>query len=275
MIYLFLALLGVALGSFVNAFVWRLHEQSKTKSNKFKKELSITQGRSMCPECKHTLAWFDLIPVLSWISLAGKCRYCKKPISAQYPLVEVVVAALVPISWYSWPFLLSNIAAYLAFGVWIIVVVLLAALFLYDLKWMTLPNKLVYSLLGAATVFRLLECISTRPNLKGYLLSSILGMAALGGLFWVIYQVSNGEWIGGGDVRLGFGLGMLLGAPKALLCLTGAAYLATFVILIIALLGKYHKKMKLPFGPFLIAAAYMSFLWGQHAIDIYKRLSGS
>ena len=100
MIIAVLAVLGLVFGSFVNAFAWRLHEQEsllekkKKPSAKQLAKLSIVKGRSMCPECKHELAAKDLIPVFSWITLKGKCRYCGKPISWQYPAVELATALL-------------------------------------------------------------------------------------------------------------------------------------------------------------------------------------
>ena len=88
--------LGVCFGSFVNALVWRIHEQSKPKKKRAAsdKELSVVSGRSMCPNCKHTLSTKDLLPVISWLTLGGKCRYCSKPISWQYPSVEMLTALL-------------------------------------------------------------------------------------------------------------------------------------------------------------------------------------
>src|SRR5665213_2769212 len=96
MIIALLALLGLVFGSFVNALVWRLHEQEvllekrKKPSKKQLEKLSILNGRSMCPHCKHELAIKDLVPLFSWIALKGKCRYCGKPISWQYPVVELL-----------------------------------------------------------------------------------------------------------------------------------------------------------------------------------------
>src|SRR3989344_6490262 len=125
MIVAILIVLGLAFGSFVNALVWRLHEQeerAKSKEQRRKKgkakntaklsshtsvlsskDLSILKGRSMCPSCKHGLAAKDLVPVLSWLTLRGKCRYCHKPISIQYPLVELITATLFVISYLLWP----------------------------------------------------------------------------------------------------------------------------------------------------------------------------
>src|SRR3954465_436221 len=104
MIIAVLVVLGLCLGSFVNALVWRLHEQEEGGSKKAAaKKLSIIKGRSMCPHCKHALKPIDLIPVISWLSLRGKCRYCSKPISIQYPIVELSTALLFVVSYIWWP----------------------------------------------------------------------------------------------------------------------------------------------------------------------------
>src|SRR5580700_9634934 len=119
MIIVVLAVLGLCLGSFVNALVWRLHEQSnpkqKTKNKKQKakqlsaNELSILRGRSMCPDCHHQLAAKDLVPVISWLDLRGKCRYCHRPISIQYPLVELATAGLFVFSYFFWPLAFNGV----------------------------------------------------------------------------------------------------------------------------------------------------------------------
>jgi prepilin signal peptidase PulO-like enzyme (type II secretory pathway) len=104
MIIAVLVVLGLCFGSFANALVWRVHEQAgqaakKKPDKKYLKQLSVAKGRSMCPNCKHELVAKDLIPVLSWLALGGKCRYCAKPISIQYPLVEVALASLFVVSY--------------------------------------------------------------------------------------------------------------------------------------------------------------------------------
>jgi prepilin signal peptidase PulO-like enzyme (type II secretory pathway) len=272
MVYILLALLGLALGSFINALVWRLHESEKTNQKKSSKNnLSILNGRSMCVHCKYVLAWYDLVPVFSWLQLKGRCRYCGKPIDDS-PLIESLMAVLLLVSFIFWPFELSSSLSYILFGVWAIILTVLLALALYDLKWMILPTRLVYIIGGLSIIFTGIRALEQQN--WGTVISSIVGSVGLGGLFWVIYQVSQGKWIGGGDVRFGFVMGLLLGWQKAIFGLTAAAYIGLAVIIALLVIGKYHRKMKLPFGPMLIAGTYVSVLWGQWAIDIYKGLSG-
>ena len=98
---------GLILGSFLNAFEWRFAQKIDSEGNRIKfsknksKKLSIVSGRSMCPRCNHELSTLDLIPVVSWVLLKGKCRYCGVPISAQYPFVEMLTAFLFAISFFS------------------------------------------------------------------------------------------------------------------------------------------------------------------------------
>jgi len=272
-LYIFVALIGMAFGSFINAFVWRLHELDKKKTKFKKKDLSITKGRSMCPNCGHQLSWQDLIPVLSWLTLKGKCRYCNKNISWQYPLVELATSAAFALSLYVWPLELGNTVEYLLFVVWCVILVIMISLSVYDLKWMILPTKLVYAS-GIFTVAFVLLFAFTKDG-TSIIAESAIGSIGLGGFFWLLYQISGGKWIGGGDVRLGFVLGGFLGWQKAIVGVSLAAYIGTAIVLIAVLLGKYHRKMKLPFGPLLIAGWYISFLWGQQIIDWYLRLIGA
>ncbi|MEK9196125.1 MAG: prepilin peptidase, partial [Patescibacteria group bacterium] len=147
-----LIVLGLCFGSFVNALVWRVYQQSLPKAKRPKKvDLSIQKGRSVCPNCHHVLGWQDLLPVISWLGLRGKCRYCSKPILWQYPLVEILTAVIFVISYLFWPFEFTGTEVVI-FGLWLAVVVNLVALAVYDVKWMLLPNRLVKFALGFAVV---------------------------------------------------------------------------------------------------------------------------
>lgn len=265
--YILVFITGLGLGSFVNALVWRLHESNRKKSRFSKEQLSIVAGRSMCTKCGYQLRALDLVPVFSWLVLKGRCRHCKKPISWQYPVVEVLFTVGLLVSYMFWPLNSVGWLLYLQFSVWASLLVVMAALFIYDLRWMILPTILV----RLATVFSvLLTAVYVLQGNNISIISSILiGSVLLGGLFWIIYQISDGKWIGGGDVRLGFAIGLLLGWQKTILCIALAAYIGTIIILVTFLLRKFTLKMKLPFGPLLIAGWYVSFIWGQQIIDWY------
>lgn len=273
MVVTILFVLGLALGSFVNALVWRVHEQSLPRKKRAApdKDLSISRGRSMCPHCQHTLAWYDLLPVLSWVSLLGKCRYCRKSISWQYPLVEVVTALLFVGSYVFWPTTLSTqISVLIPFVVWLISLVALMALLVYDTRWMLLPNRIVFPLIGIASVGTVITAsLSDQPFHVAYM--GLLGLLVAGGLFYVLFQVSNGKWIGGGDVKLGFALGLLLGGPvEAFLMLFTASILGLLFSLPALVLRKTKFSGKIPFGPFLIVATILVKLFGTAVIDWYK-----
>lgn len=271
MIILALLFFGLAFGSFINAYVWREHLSEESPRSKFR-SLSVWRGRSVCPNCRHHLAAVDLVPVLSWLWLKGKCRYCKKPISLQYPIVELATTILFMVSYLFWPGSFADTSQIVLFIMWLWVVVSGVALTVYDLKWMLLPNRLIYPLGLFALIFALVE--NTQEQSFPHIASAAIGSLLFGGFFYAIYQISKGKWIGGGDVRLGFVLGLLLGWQKSLLCLALAAYLGTAVIIGLAATKKYSKHMKLPFGPFLLGAAFITMLWGQQMINWYLRLSG-
>lgn len=268
MIILILFLLGICVGSFVNAFVWRLHEQERSKK-KPRKELSILQGRSMCVHCRHQLGAKDLVPVLSWLELRGKCRYCHKPISWQYPLVEVSTAALFVFSYLWWPYGLET-AGMIQFGFWLITAAIFMILAVYDLKWMLLPNKIVYPLIALSLAGVILQSVLLRDF--SVVWQAFWGVVCLFGLFWFLFQLSNGKWIGGGDVKLAAALGLIVGGPiQAVLVIFLASLLGMFVSVPLMVRGKKSMTSKVPFGPFLLAATVIVVLFGDRMIDWYTK----
>lgn len=269
--FIVLVVLGLALGSFINALVWRLHQQDLPKKKRVAtdKELSISTGRSMCPHCQHTLSWYDLVPVLSWLSVAGKCRYCKIPISRQYPSVELLTASLFVASYIYWPLEL-DVAGLWLLSVWLVSLVALVALAVYDLRWMLLPNRIVFPLIGIASVGVLGNAIMADKPVT-VITQALLGLLVAGGIFYVLFQVSSGNWIGGGDVKLGFALGLLLGGPvEAFLMLFVASLLGLCLSLPAVAAKKSKLASRIPFGPFLITATILVQLFGHAIIDWYK-----
>jgi prepilin signal peptidase PulO-like enzyme (type II secretory pathway) len=268
MIIVVLVVFGLCFGSFVNALVFRLHEKPRAKTNKQKAQLSITKGRSMCVHCHHTLAWHDLLPVISWLSLGGKCRYCKKPISWQYPLVELLTAVLFVFSYLYFPYVLSTMY-YVLLALWLALVVGFMALLVYDLKWMLLPDKIVFPLQAVAGLYVLLLTVMNKD--ATVVVQALLAVLCSAGLFYALFQVSKGKWIGGGDVKLAVVLGLVLSQPiKALLMLFIASWLGTIAGLPLLLKGK-AKTTKIPFGPFLIIATIVVYLFGSGFIAWYSR----
>ena len=267
MIIAFLAVLGLCLGSFVNALVWRLHEQS---SRPQAKHLSITKGRSMCPHCKHELAAKDLVPVLSWIALAGKCRYCRRPISVQYPLVELGLAGLFIVSYLWWPAAFYT-AQTIIFILWLAILTGLTALTVYDLRWFTLPNRIVYPLAAVVAAYAAVS-VSTASNPAMALLNIVLAVIVGGGLFYLLFQVSKGKWIGGGDVKLGWLLGLTVGTPaRAALFIFLGSLLGSLVSAPLLVSGRLKRQSLIPFGPFLIAGAILTVLFGTDILNWYQR----
>lgn len=265
MIYLILVLLGLCFGSFVNAVVWRIHQQETVK--KKQKNLSILNGRSMCPSCKHQLSALDLIPILSWLTLGGKCRYCRKSIPWQYPVVELGLAIVFVVSYIYWPFSLSGLGI-VEFAIWLVMLIGFMVIFVYDLRWMIIPDRVILPLIILAMFFVVVLCIdsaSLRPALD-----AIVGVLIASGLFYALFQLSGGKWIGGGDVKLGIVIGLIIGgALPAVLVLFIASLLGTFVSIPLLVSGSGRKK-KIPFGPFLVIATVIVFIFGQVLIDWYQ-----
>ncbi|MEK7599450.1 MAG: prepilin peptidase [Patescibacteria group bacterium] len=275
MIIVVLIVFGLCLGSFANALVWRIHEQeeqakSKKKTDKkYQARLSIAKGRSMCPDCKHELTAKDLIPVLSWLSLGGKCRYCKMPIPVQYPLVELVTACLFVASYIWWPESLEG-TQIVVFGLWQAISTGLMALLVYDARWMLLPNRLIYPLTTVAGLQALIV-ISTSDRPLMALINTMAAVVIGGGIFYVLFQVSAGKWIGGGDVRLGWLLGLIVATPtKSILLIFLASMLGTLVSLPLLISKRMKRTSTIPFGPFLIAASVIVVLFGTEILQWYQ-----
>lgn len=268
MVIFIIFVVGLALGSFVNALVWRTNELERAKSKKQRSALSIVHGRSMCPNCKHELAAKDLLPVLSWVSLKGKCRYCSKPISAQYPLVELATAGLFVFCYHFWPYELTGIA-WTVFAVWMLITTLLVALLVYDFKWMELPDKLV-AIVSALSIFFVVALVLVHGLGATIIVNGALGGGLLFSLFFALFQVSKGRWIGGGDVKLAPALGLLSGSPlNAMMLLFVASLIGSVVGLPMILRSKNKHNLKLPFGPLLIVALFVVFFFGAELIDWY------
>lgn len=283
LIYIVLAVVGLAMGSFAGATVWRLRASElkqekkageKVDAKEYEKLLPLTKSsviadRSRCLHCGHTLKWYDLIPLVSWLSTGGKCRYCKEFIGWFEPAIEIGTALLFVISYAFWPEPLNVAHEAVTFGLWLVACVMLVILFVYDLKWYLLPNYVVFPLIGVATAIALISLLAT-PDVMGTLVSIVLSAGILSGLYFLLWLVSKGTWIGFGDVKLGLALALLLGQWQlAFLALFAANIIGCLIVLPGMLSGKLTRKTRVPFGPLLIAGGIIAMLWGHSIINWY------
>lgn len=249
MAVLILLFIGFVVGSFINMIAWRIPNGITLK------------GRSLCIQCLHTLAWKDLIPVVSFLLLRFKCRYCARPISPRYPLVEMATAVALVCAWFVRPALF---AAPLDALFAVLIVGILATLFVIDHEYQIIPDVITLPAIILLTILQIA---------RGIPMSS-LALAALfaGGFFAAQYAFSKGRWIGDGDIRLGVLMGIILGWPHIVVALIIAYSLGACVGLILIGLGKAKLSSKTPFGTYLSAATFIALLYGSQIIDWYLRL---
>jgi len=281
-IYVALVLFGATLGSFAAATVWRIRakqlvadkaageEYDKKEYKRLKKIIaSPLNDHSQCLHCSYKLKWYDLVPIISWLSLRGRCRNCKAPIGWFEFLMEIGVAAYFVLSYAFWPGGVETGLSIAHFVLWLVAGVVMAILFAYDTKWFLLPDKLNIAL--AVVGLGIVGVTAAETNdLTGTLLSALGSVAILSGLYGALYLVSKGRWIGLGDVKLGVGLALILVDWQ--LALT-ALFLANFIgcLIVIPLLAtkKLSRNAHVPFGPLLIAGTILAFFLGWVIMNWY------
>lgn len=282
-VYLALVLFGLVLGSFAGASVWRLRarqlivdkkdgepvDEAEYKMLKSLAHQKASNDRSRCLHCSYELRWFDLIPLVSWITLRGRCRKCRKPIGYMEPLIELGTAAFFVASYALWPFDLTSSLMIAQFIIWLISGVGLAIMFAYDARWFLLPDKVNFAVIGLGAVSASLMIIAS-PNHVGALLSVVGSVLVLSGIYYALYLISRGRWIGFGDIKLGLGLGLLVGDWQlALIALFFANLIGCLVVIPLMVTGKLKRNSHVPFGPLLIAGAVVAKLVGVGIAEFY------
>lgn len=272
-------LLGAFFGSFAVAQVWRLRARQLVEDNTQgekvnKRELArlaplirpVATDRSECLHCRRVLAWYDLVPVISWVTLSGRCRYCRKPIGITEVLVELGLGVVSAFSFAFWPVVLNTPVAWISFLLWLSACVLMAILLVYDARWYLLPFVVNVSLIGVAMVFAALQ-LWQAGWAGSSLMSVLLALALLAGLYYVF---SLFGWVGLGDSILGVGLALLLGRWEyALFALFLANLIGCLALVPLALQKKLHRSLHIPFGPFLILGTVVTMLWGESLIRLF------
>jgi leader peptidase (prepilin peptidase) / N-methyltransferase len=246
-------ILGLCLGSFLNVCIVRLPNESR-------KARSLVHPPSSCPKCKHLIEWRDNIPVLSWLVLRGKCRWCHAPISRQYPIVEALVAVL-------W------IGSVLVYGPGVqglraaVLGTVLLGIAVIDWRHKLIPDELNYGglVLGLA--------LSLASGADGFI-RALAGAATGLALLWTVRVV--GGWIlkqeamGGGDVKMMAMVGAFLGWQNVLLTVFVGALIGSAVYLPLLLSNlRKMRRYELPFGVFLALASAVVFVSGDSIISWY------
>jgi leader peptidase (prepilin peptidase) / N-methyltransferase len=262
---------GLLIGSFLNCVIWRLHKEEK-----------IT-GRSYCPKCRHQLAWYENIPVFSFVFLRGKCGHCNCRISLQYPVVELVTAILFVAAYinnFQFPisnfqiisnnqFPISNFLTsdflLLTFKYWFLISIMII-IFVIDLRWYLILD--IITLPACIIIF--IANILLGQNWLNLLISGIIG----GSFFLIQFLVSKGKWIGGGDIRMGLLMGLALGWPKIIIALMLAYFFGSFVGISLIFAGKKQWGSQVPMGIFLSTATIITLFWGEKILTWYLGLAG-
>ena len=253
-IYIFVAVLGLCIGSFLNAVIYRLEVEKSLK------------GRSFCPHCEHTLSWLDLFPVFSFLFLGGKCRYCKKKISWQYPVVELATG-LVFLLILNFKFEILNqfeIYKFLNLAFLFYIAGAMIIIFVYDLKHSLIPDKVLLPAIGIMLIY---DAINYHQILNNFMAAIVAG-----GFFLLIFLFSKGRAMGFGDVKLAVLMGLLLGFPKILVALFLAFFFGAIIGLILIAWQKKGLKSEISFGPFLIMGTFIALFWGSQLISFYVHL---
>lgn len=282
----YLGVIGLCLGSFAGATVWRLRfkqlQADKLAGEGYDKmefqklsrlhKKSWREDYSRCLTCGQRLAWFDLVPLFSWLFLRGRCRYCKAKIGWLEPIVELALAVFFIASWLVFKDSLGGVWSILAFILWLVVGVLLAILFIYDYYWQLLPDIINYLLIGVAVTLFLVKLALVGWSLES-VLSALGGVAILAGLYLVLYFISGGRWVGFGDIKLNLGLALALADWKlALLNLFLANLAGSLIVLPMLLTKKLQRQSHIPFGPLLIIGFLLTSFLGQGIINWYLGL---
>lgn len=249
------ALLGAAIGSFLNVVIHRVPRDE-----------SIAFPGSHCPACGHALSALDNVPLVSWLLLRGRCRYCHSEISPRYPLVELMTAVVFVLAVLEFGVSLSGLAAALL-GAYLVATVFI------DIDHLLIVDAVTIPVACAGLVLALLQH-RVVSALEGALLGALI--------FGAIYIVTRGTGLGLGDVKLAACLGIFLGLANGIAAFAAAFIIGTLIALPVLFLRKRRQRDVLPFGPFLVLGALiMTFIpalidspYAAYQAFVYRHLGG-
>lgn len=267
----FTLLLGLMIGSFLNVVIHRLpimmerswkqeyqsyfHPEESSQLSPF----NLIKPDSECPQCQHKIRAWENIPLLSWIWLKGKCSQCKTPISARYPLVELLTGIIS--GWLAWHFGFGWPLLAALFFSW-----LLVAMTFIDLDRMLLPDQLTLSLLWLGL---LLSTQHVFVSPVDAIIGAAAGYLSLWSVYWGFKLLTGKEGMGYGDFKLLAALGAWMGWQYLPMIILLSSFVGAILgIIMLSLQGK-EKGQAIPFGPYLALAGWITFLHGEHLSDLY------
>lgn len=267
LVVLFIFLMGLVWGSFLNVVIFRTSHGSSPLS-----------GRSICPKCKHKLAWFYNIPLLSFFWLKGKCAYCHKNISVRYPIIEFMTGVLF-VWWFVMGFNFFKLAgspwSFIQPVFWLVVGMVMLSIFMTDLLYMVIPFSLNLMLFSLALFYRVGLVGFGIMQMMDFVYAFLSGLGLC--LFFLILQlltkkIKGVDGFGLGDIFLAPSLGLLLGWPKIIPGVFLSFVLGSVAGIFLLLFGKKKLNQYLAFGPFLIIGTALSLVWGWQMINWYLGL---
>lgn len=252
---LFLFLLGIIIGSFLGVITLRLLANEQ-----------FFHGRSHCPQCKRELAWYDLIPLISFLFLKGKCRYCKKPIDIFHIFIELVTGILFAVTGFSLlqqGIFITSLPSLLSLTFALFITAVFIIIFFTDILGGYIFDKVVYPAIGITVLYLLFL-------FPEHFVSHVVTAFTTFLFFFAIFFLTKGKGMGFGDVKLAFLIGLVLGFPAII----PALYIAFISGAVIGIMVRILQKKKLrgatiPFGPFLVVGAYSAFLVGEMLLTFF------
>ena len=239
-------LIGICLGSFANVCIYRLPKNKQ-----------IITGRSFCPKCKKIIKWFDNVPLISFLLLNGKCRKCHKPISLKYFIIELITGI-------GFLLIYLNFNNYLTIVFLSVLFLLYLIIFFIDLKHFIIPDGLNFSIMALAIFKNFLPNFNTSfiHDFNQSIIGGIVGYLSIWIIIYLYQIIKKIEGMGLGDAKLMTGMGLLFGWQSIPFVLFISAVLGLIFTTPSLINKKKNLRSKIPFGPFIIAACLIYFLYG-------------
>lgn len=256
LIYTFVAIIGLCVGSFLNVVIYRVPEG-----------MSLSFPASHCPKCEYKLRWYDNIPILSYIILGGKCRKCHEPISIRYTIVEITNMVLWLVS--AILFWKESTESIIYACTTMIICSLLICIFFIDLEHMLIFNRFTISILVLGIVIMLLD---NNTSIWDHIIGGVSGALLFLGLYFGCILVLKKEGFGFGDVKLVAAAGLMLGWQRLILAILIASILGSIVLLVIKHIKKDEDGKEYPFAPFIVVGILTALLYGMPLITWYLNL---